>query len=207
MSRVIIGLTGGVASGKSAVAVRFARLGAFICDADQAAREAVAPGSEGLAEVVAAFGPEVLSRDGCLDRAAMRQRIFTDAAAKRTLEAIIHPRVRTSMQAACQSANAIYAIAVIPLLAETGHDAYPWLHRVLVIDVPAQLQLERLRGRDGIDATLAEQMIAAQATREQRRALADDIIVNNGTLEALDAPIMAMDARYRCLCPGSESAH
>jgi len=207
MSAIIIGLTGGVASGKSALALRFARLGAFICDADQAAREVVSPGSEGLAEVVAAFGPEVLRRDGGLDRAAMRQRIFTDAAARRMLEAIIHPRVRTSMQAACQSADALYAMAVIPLLAETGRDAYPWLHRVLVIEVPAQLQLQRLRGRDGIDATLAEQMIAAQATREQRRALADDIIVNNGTLEALDAQVMALDARYRRLCSGSESAH
>jgi len=201
MSEIIIGLTGGVASGKSAVAGRFARLGAFVCDADHAARDAVAPGSQGLAEVVAAFGAGVLNRDGHLDRAAMRQRIFTDPAARRTLESIIHPHVRTAMQAACEGADAVYAMAVIPLLAETGHDAYPWLYRVLVIDVPDEVQLSRLLNRDGIDATLAKQMITAQATREQRRALADDIVVNDGPLDALDAPIAVLDARYRHLHP------
>jgi len=201
MSGIIIGLTGGIASGKSALATRFAQRGAFICDADHAARAAVAPGSQGLAEVVAAFGPDMLNQDGHLNRAAMRQRIFTDAAAKRTLEAIIHPRVRTAMQAACQSADAVYAIAVIPLLAETGANAYPWLHRILVIDVPLEVQLSRLLNRDDIDATLARQMIAAQATREQRRALAHDIVVNDGPLDALDAPIVALDARYRRLRP------
>jgi len=202
MSRVIIGLTGGVASGKSALAERFARLGAFICDADQLAREAVAPGSEGLAEVVAAFGPEVLHPDGSLDRAAMRQRIFTDTAAKHTLEAIIHPRVRSVMQARCRVADAAYAIAVIPLLAEAGRAAYPWLRRILLIDVPVELQRQRLLGRDRIDAALAQQMIAAQASREQRRALADDIVLNDGPLHALDAPVATLDARYRRLHPG-----
>jgi len=201
MSRVIIGLTGGVASGKSAVAERFARLGAFVCDADQLAREAVAPGSEGLAEVVAAFGPEVLHPDGSLDRAAMRQRIFTDKAAKRTLEAIIHPRVRSVMQARCRAADAACAIAVIPLLAEAGRAAYPWLRRILLIDVPVELQRQRLLGRDGIDAALAQQMIAAQASRAQRRALADDIVLNDGPLHALDAPVATLDARYRRLHP------
>jgi len=199
MSATIIGLTGGVASGKSAVAARFARLGAFICDADHAAREAVAPGSQGLAEVIAAFGATVLTRDGQLDRAAMRRRIFTDAAAKCALEAIIHPCVRAAMKTACQAADATYALAIIPLLAETGSAAYPWLHRVLVIDVPVELQLSRLLGRDGIDAVLARQMIAAQASREQRRALADDIVVNDGPLDALDALIARLDARYRRL--------
>jgi len=201
MSNIIIGLTGGIASGKSAVAARFAQRGAFICDADHAARDAVAPGSEGLAEVVTAFGSNVLNPDGHLDRAAMRQRIFTDAAAKRTLEAIIHPRVRAAMQIACEAADAVYAVAVIPLLAETGHDAYPWLHRVLVIDVPVERQLARLLGRDGINTALAQQMIATQASREQRRALADDLIVNDGALEALDTPIATLDARYRRLHP------
>jgi len=201
MSHIIIGLTGGIASGKSAVAARFAQRGAFICDADHAARDAVAPGSEGLAEVIATFGLEVLNQDGQLNRAAMRQRIFTDAAAKRTLEAIIHPRVRAAMQIACEAADAVYAVAVIPLLAETGHDAYPWLHRVLVIDVPLDVQLSRLLNRDDINAALARQMIAAQASREQRRALADDIVVNDGALDALDAPVAVLDARYRRLRP------
>jgi len=202
MSAIIIGLSGGVASGKSALAVRFARLGAFVCDADQLAREVVAPGSEGLAEVVAAFGAGVLKLDGSLDRVAMRRRIFVDAGAKRTLEAIIHPRVRSAMRARCQASDAAYALAVIPLLAEAGRDAYPWLQRIVVIDVPVELQLERLLGRDGIDAALAKRMIAAQASREQRRALADDIVMNDGSLHALDAPVATLDARYRHLPPG-----
>jgi len=204
MSSTIIGLTGGVASGKSALAARFAHLGAFVCDADHAAREAVAPGSQGLSEIVAAFGTGVLNADGSLDRAAMRQRIFTDAAAKRTLEAIIHPRVRAAMHAACRASDAVYALAVIPLLAETGRAAWPWLHRVLVIDVPSEVQLARLLGRDGIDSALARKMIAAQASREQRRALADDLVVNDGALEALDAVVSTLDARYRKLHPPSQ---
>jgi len=199
MSEYIIGLTGGVASGKSALAARFAQLGAFVCDADQAAREAVAAGTPGLVEVVAAFGPEVLDAAGALDRAAMRQRIFADAKARQTLEAIVHPRVRAAMHAACRNADAAYAIAVIPLLAESGRAAFPWLQRVLLVDVPVERQLTRLLGRDGIDERLARQMLAAQASREQRRTLADDIVVNDGPLPTLDAPVAALDRRYRWL--------
>jgi len=202
MSQFIIGLTGGVAAGKSALAARFAQRGAFICDADQIAREVVVVGSPGLAEVVAAFGTGVLQPDGRLDRAAMRQRIFTETAAKRTLEAILHPRIRASMQAACQAAAAVYAIAVIPLLAEAGRGAYAWLQRVLVIDVPIEQQLARLLQRDGIDADLAREMIAAQASRAQRLALADDIVTNTGPLHALDAMVATLDARYRRLHTG-----
>jgi len=199
MSVTTIGLTGGIASGKSALAARFAKLGALICDADEAARAVVAVGSEGLAEVVAAFGTQVLHADGRLNRAAMRQRIFTDPAAKRRLEAIIHPRVRAAMQAACMGGDAVYTIAVIPLLAETGREAYPWLDRILLIDTPLELQLARLVGRDGIDDTLARQMIAAQASRAERLALADDIVRNDGPLQALDASVATLDARYRAL--------
>jgi len=197
MSEYIIGLTGGVASGKSALAARFAQLGAFVCDADQAARETLATGTPGLAEVVAAFGPGVLDTAGALDRAAMRQRIFADAGARRVLEAIVHPRVRAAMLAACRNADAAYAIAVIPLLAESGRAAFPWLQRVLLVDVPLERQLTRLLGRDRIDERLARQMLAAQASREQRRALADDIVVNDGPLSALDAPVAELDRRYR----------
>jgi len=199
MSQVVIGLTGGVASGKSAVAARFAHHGAFICDADDAARAAVAPGSAGLTEVVTAFGAEILNADGSLNRALMRQRIFTDAITRRTLEAIIHPRVRRAMQAACAAADAVYAIAVIPLLVESGREAYPWLERILLIDTPLEVQLARLVGRDGIDEALARQMIAAQASRAERLALADDVLLNDGPLDALEAPVATLDARYRKL--------
>jgi len=200
MSDYIVGLTGGVAAGKSSLAARFERLGAFVSDADRAARDALVAGSSGLAEVVAAFGNGVLNADGELDRPAMRRRIFNDAAARKTLEAIVHPRVRRAMRAECKAAAADYAIAVIPLLAEAGRAAYPWLDRVLWVDVPEHLQLARLCGRDGIDETLARRMLAAQASRAQRRALADDIVVNDGPLPALDDAVALLDRRYRRLC-------
>ena len=195
-----IGLTGGIASGKTAVARAFESLGILVADADLAAREAVAPGSEGLAEVVAAFGREVLDANDALDRAAMRKRVFGDDAARKRLEAIVHPRVREMLARQCSQAASPYAIAAIPLLAEVGgRAAYPWLQRILVVDVPVDLQRERLTQRDGIDASLADKMIAAQATREQRLAIADDILVNTGSLDDLPRHVAALDARYRTL--------
>lgn len=195
-----IGLTGGIASGKTAVAHAFESLGIVVADADLAAREAVAPGSEGLAEVVAAFGREVLDANDALDRAAMRKRVFGDDAARKCLEAIVHPRVRETLARQCAQATSPYAIAAIPLLAEVGgRNAYPWLQRILVVDVPVDVQRERLTRRDGIDAALADRMIAAQATREQRLAIADDILVNTGSLGALQQHVAALDARYRTL--------
>ena len=200
MSDYIIGVTGGVASGKTTVTRLFEGLGIVVADADVAAREAVAAGSEGLDEVVAAFGPEVLDPHGGLDRAAMRARVFNDTTARQQLEAIIHPRVRRQLQAQCEGATGPYVLAAIPLLAEGGgRDAYPWLDRILVVDVPRDVQRQRLVARDGIDAALAERMIQAQATRPARLALADDIIVNDGPLEALDAHVAALDRRYRAL--------
>ncbi|WP_202838977.1 dephospho-CoA kinase [Luteimonas saliphila] len=208
MADYVVGLTGGVASGKSEVTRRFEALGVTVADADLAARDAVAVGSSGLAEIVAAFGAEALAADGSLDRAAMRRRVFADDAARARLEAIVHPRVRELLQATCAAAPGPYAIAAIPLLAEAlpardgeagGRGAYPWLHRVLVIDVPVDVQRARLLARDGIDAVLAERMIAAQATRRQRLAIADDVLVNDGPLAALDAHVEALDARYRAI--------
>jgi len=197
MSALIIGLTGGIASGKTAATLAFESRGIPVADADLAARLAVAPGSSGLTEVVRTFGADALGTDGQLDRAAMRRRIFADPDARVRLEAIIHPRVRTMLQAECEQAAGPYAVAAIPLLTEGGRTAYPWLHRVLVIDVPRELQLARLLARDGIDATLAERMLAAQVSREARLAIADDVIVNDGTLDALDAAIGVLDLRYR----------
>jgi dephospho-CoA kinase len=195
-----IGLTGGIASGKTAVASAFESLGIVVADADIAAREAVAVGSEGLAEIVAAFGVDVLDADGALDRAAMRKRVFGDDAARKRLEAIIHPRVRETLARQCAQATSPYAIAAIPLLAEVGaRTAYPWLQRILVVDVPVDVQRERLMRRDGIDAVLVDRMIAAQATREQRLAVADDILVNTSSLEELQRHVAALDGRYRSL--------
>lgn len=195
-----VGLTGGIASGKSAVAHAFETLGIVVADADIAAREAVAIGSDGLAEVVAAFGRDIVDTTGALDRAAMRKRVFGDDAARKQLEAIIHPRVRELLARQCAEAASPYTVAAIPLLAEVGaRAAYPWLQRILVVDVPVEVQHTRLIPRDRIDVALADKMIAAQATREQRLAIADDIIVNTGSLEELQRHVAVLDARYRSL--------
>jgi dephospho-CoA kinase len=203
MATYCIGLTGGIASGKTAVGNAFEALGIVVADADVAAREAVAVGSAGLADVVAAFGADVLAADGGLDRAAMRRRVFADDSARKRLEAIVHPRVRESLARRCAQAPGAYAVAAIPLLTEVGgRTAYPWLQRILVVDVPVEIQRARLLERDGIDAALAERMIAAQATRAQRLAIADDVIVNAGSLDDLRRRVAALDARYRSLAAG-----
>ena len=200
MSRYVVAVTGGVASGKSEVTRRFEALGVVVADADIAAREAVAPGSRGLAEVVAAFGPGILGPDGRLDRAAMRARVFGDPHARQRLEAIVHPWVREQLHEQCAAAVGPYAVAAVPLLSEGGgREAYPWLDRILVVDVPLETQRARLMQRDGIDAALAGRMLSAQATRAQRLAIADDVIVNTGSLEALDRHVAALDRRYRVL--------
>ncbi len=200
MSDYCIGLTGGIASGKSALEREFAALGIFVADADLIARQIVEPGQPALAAVAAHFGPSVLSADGSLDRAGLRMRVFGDEVARRALEAILHPVIRTTLLEQCRAANSPYAIAAIPLLTEGGgRDAYPWLDRILVVDAPPAMQKARLMQRDGIDAALAESMIAAQASRSQRLALADDIVVNDGSLAHLHQAAAELDARYRAL--------
>lgn len=206
MSDYVIGLTGGIASGKSAASQQFEALGIVVADADVAARDAVAIGSDGLADVVDMFGASVLAADGSLDRAAMRRRVFADADARKRLEGIIHPRVRELLRAACVRADGPYAIAAVPLLAEGGgRRAYPWLQRILVVDVPESVQLQRLLQRDGIDEVLARRMIEVQATRRQRLAIADDVLLNDGPLEALQVQVAALDRLYRNLATTSPS--
>jgi dephospho-CoA kinase len=200
MAAYRVGLTGGIASGKSVVARYFADLGVAVIDADAAAREAVARGSEGLAAVVAAFGSDVLGTDGALDRAAMRRRIFEDILARRRLEAIVHPLVRAALQTDSTAAPGAYTLVVIPLLAEGGGRAgYPWLDRILVVDVSIETQIARLLQRDAVDSALAARMVAAQAERRARLAIADDVLVNDGGLDVLAAHVAALDAQYRVL--------
>ena len=195
-----VGLTGGIASGKSAVAERFASRGIVVVDADVAAREVVEPGQSALKAIVEAFGADVLRADGTLDRGALRRHVFGDEVARRTLEAILHPRIREQMHADALRADGPYVVVAVPLLAEIGgRKAYPWLSRILVVDVPRQVQRERLMARDDIDAALAEKMLAAQVDRQARLAIADDIVVNTGTVEALDTQVDALDRRYRAL--------
>jgi dephospho-CoA kinase len=190
-----VALTGGIASGKSVVEQRFRNLGVSVCDADYAARVVVEPGSDGLAAIVAAFGSDVLDPQGSLDRPAMRQRIFADPTARKTLEAIVHPRVRQWMLEQAQSAEGPYVMLSIPLLAENiGH--YRWVDRIVVVDVPEAVQIQRLMARDGIDWALADRILTSQASRSARLALADDVIDNAGPEAALEAQVTALHQRY-----------
>ncbi len=179
-----VGLTGGVAAGKSTVSALLAELGAVVVDADLLAREVVAPGTEGLAEVVAAFGPDVLTDDGALDRAALGAVVFADPARRRTLEAIIHPRVRARAAALeAQAPDGAIVVHDIPLLAETGQAAS--FDAVIVVDVPEETQVERMTKERGLSAEEARSRIAAQATREERLAVATYVVDNTGTLDDL----------------------
>lgn len=208
-----VGLTGGIASGKSLVADAFARLGVPVVDADVLAREVVAPGSDGLAAVVDAFGPEVLDADGRLDRRQLRARIFADDAARTRLEQILHPRIRTAMDArldAHEQAGAEWALAVIPLLVETGQQAR--FDRILVVDAPTSVQLARLQARDGASEAEARAILDRQVGREERLRHAHDVIVNDGDSTSdstrgsgLQARITELDAQYRRLA--GERAH
>lgn len=195
---LVIALTGGIAAGKTAVARRFEALGVHVHDADVAAREVIEPGSAGLAEVVAAFGSEVLDPSGGLDRAAMRRRVFADPAARRQLEAIIHPRVRQWLLDRALAEHGPYCLLAIPLLAENiAH--YRWVDRVLLVDAPEAVQIERLIARDHIDETLARRMLSQQASRAERLALANDVIENSGDESALDAAVAELHQRYSIL--------
>ena len=189
-----VALTGGIASGKSEAARRFAALGASVVDADVVARELVQPGMPALAEIAAAFGAQMLDANGSLERAEMRALVFGDAAARRRLEAILHPRVRAEMLVRTDAATGPYALLVVPLYVETG--GYEWVDRVVVVDLPRELQLARAIARDRMAPSLAEAMIDAQASREQRLAAADDVIDNSGAPDALDAQVAALHGKY-----------
>jgi dephospho-CoA kinase len=183
-----VGLTGGIASGKSAVSAMLSARGALVIDSDVLAREVVAAGTPGLAEVVIAFGPDVVTDDGELDRPAMGARVFGDADARARLEAIIHPRVR-ALAAEIEKAADPDAVVVhdIPLLVETGQAGS--FDVVLVVDAPEELQVERLVEHRGMSADEARARIAAQAGREQRLAAADLVVRNDGSLAQLQAAV------------------
>jgi dephospho-CoA kinase len=192
-----VGLTGGIASGKSAVARLFASHGVPIIDSDELARALLAPGSPLLAAVFARFGAELERADGSLDRALLRARVFADGAARHELEALLHPAIAARAQQLAEAADGPYQIHVVPLLVETGlTDRYD---RVLVVDCPESLQLARLLARDGISSALARAMLDAQAPRAVRLAAADDVIRNEGSIEELAPQVAALHARYLAL--------
>ena len=195
---LVIALTGGIAAGKTAVARRFEALGILVHDADVAAREVIEPGTAGLAAVIDAFGVGVLDDTGRLDRPTMRQRVFVDPGARKRLEAIIHPRVRQWLRERALAEQGPYCLLAIPLLAENIVH-YRWVDRVLLVDVPESVQMTRLIARDGIDETLARRMLAQQASRAERLALADDVIENSGDESALDRAVNELHQRYLVL--------
>ncbi len=190
-----IGLTGGIASGKSTVADLFADAGAVVIDTDRIAREVVEPGRPALAALVTSLGPGILDREGRLDRAQMRRRIFTDADVRHTVESILHPAILAELGRQSAAAGGPYQVLVIPLLVEGDRGGL--VDRVLVVDCPVDTQIERLIARDGETRESAQAMLAAQARRQERLASADDVIENDGSPADLAAEVAALDRRYR----------
>ena len=189
-----VALTGGIASGKSTVADLFAALGVPVIDTDVIAREVVEPGRPALAQVTEAFGPGVLDAEGRLDRKRMRERIFSDPDARRRLEAILHPAIRVEMERQSLAAGGPYQVLVIPLLAEGGRRDH--VDRVLLVDVPEELQVQRVMWRDGVSHDEAQASLNAQATRAQRLALADDVLRNTGRVDDLREQVAKLHQQY-----------
>jgi dephospho-CoA kinase len=192
--RLVVGLTGGIASGKSLVGAMFVKLGAALIDTDQVARDVVAPGEPGLAAVAAEFGPAVLKPSGELNRPALRSLVFADDAKRQRLEAILHPLIRSRTRAKLADLEAPYALVAVPLLVETRFGEL--VDRVLVVDCPESLQLERLIKRDAIPKDEALAMVRAQADRATRLQAAHDVIDNSGTADATRRQVDLLHRHY-----------
>lgn len=191
---LVVGLTGGIGSGKTAAANLFSDLGVPVIDADELSRRVVRPGEPAFEEIVREFGAEVLTETGELDRRAVRERVFADPAKRSRLEAIIHPRVYAEMKRRLGALDDAYAIVVVPLLIESGGSDL--VDRILVIDAPRELQVERVSRRDGTSAAAVEQILAAQLDRQARLAKADDIIKNGASETSLARQVSALHRRY-----------
>jgi len=187
-------LTGGIAAGKTAVSNRFAHLGVPIIDTDLIARTVVEPGQPALHEITEAFGPQYLDDAGRLDRRRMRQAIFADAGLRACLEAILHPQIAREALRQIARVNYAYCLLVIPLYAESAR--WPWIDRVLVVDVTESIQIERVMRRDQVGKKQAEAILAAQADRQTRLALADDVIDNGGKPGDLDIQVGTLHKKY-----------
>jgi dephospho-CoA kinase len=191
-----IGLTGGIGSGKTSVSDIFSELGVPVIDTDLVARQLTARDGAALPEIRSAWGESVMRTDGELDRDALRRRIFADPEERRRLEAILHPLIRRQVVAELAALDAPYVVVVIPLLVETGNYR-ELLDRVLVVDCPESLQVERVRARSGLSAEEVSAIISAQADRSSRIAAADDIIVNAANSRSLREQVLSLDAKYR----------
>jgi dephospho-CoA kinase len=200
--RMRVGLTGGIASGKSAVARRFAELGVPVVDADEAARTVTAAGRPALVAIAARFGRQILTPQGELDRRALRQRVFTDIAARRDLEAILHPLIRVEMERLASLAQGPYLVLSVPLLLEAGDARIP-VDWILVVDTDEEAQLSRVQARDGCSEIEARAIIAAQVSRAERLRAADDVLKNTANIDGLRAAVDRLHARYLALASAS----
>lgn len=191
---LVIGLTGGIGSGKSTVAAMFDALGVPVIDTDDLARDAVRPGQPALDEIRTLFGEAVVGKDGQLDRAALRERVFTDVALREGLERILHPRIREELHRRLSGLGAPYCIVAIPLLVERGWQRE--VDRVLVVDASEELQIRRTSARPGMDPRQARQIMDNQAGRDERLAVADDIIANDNGLDDLREAVKQLHRLY-----------
>ena len=192
--RLRIGLTGGIASGKTTVAQRLMELGVPVIDADEAARAVVAPGTPGLVDVLKRFGSGVVTENGELDRRALRELIFREPGSRRDLEAILHPLIRADMEQSADLAVGPYVVMAIPLLVEGG--SRDRVDRILVVDVDEAVQLQRVMARDGCTEEQARAILASQASRSARLAAADDVLLNTGTVTDLRQAVDQLHERY-----------
>ncbi|HXE41063.1 MAG TPA: dephospho-CoA kinase [Azonexus sp.] len=198
MSDFVVGLTGGIGSGKSTVAELFVELGAVLVDTDAIAHELTAPGGAAMPALRAEFGAGIAGADGALDRNAMRQLVFADPAARGKLEAILHPLIRRLSDERCRAAASPYVILAVPLLVESG--AYrERCNRIVVVDCPESLQIQRVMARNGMSAAEVGAIMAAQASRPQRLAVADDVVLNDGDFSSLRDRVQALHRKYLLL--------
>lgn len=194
MANWVLGLTGGIGSGKSAVSAIFEELGIQVVDADIIAREVVEPGSVGLTKITAHFGDEILTRNGTLDRAKLRAIIFADESQKQWLNNLLHPLIRESMLSQLKQATSNYVILVAPLLFENGLEKY--CNHTLLIDVPVDVQITRTTARDNVSVELAKQIIASQMSRADKQQKAGDILDNNRPLEEVKTDVQKLHEKY-----------
>ena len=193
--KLVVGLTGGIGSGKSAAAEEFERLGATVVDTDAIARELTEPGGSAMPHIKALFGDSFVAPSGAMDRKAMRARVFSDPAARQALEALLHPMIRAEAERRIGHAAGPYVVYVVPLLVESKEPRRR-ADRILVVDVPEEVQVARVAARSGLPEAEVRGIMAAQASRAERRAAADDVIDNGGTLDTLREQVRALHARY-----------
>ena len=202
--KLVVGLTGGIGSGKSAAADEFERLGATVVDTDAIARELTEPGGAAMPHIKALFGDGFVAPSGAMDRKAMRERVFGDPAARQALEGLLHPMIRTEAESRIARAAGPYVVYVVPLLIES-REPRRRADRILVVDAPEEVQVSRVAARSGLSEAEVRNIMAAQASRAERRAAADDVIQNGGTLDALREQVRALHARYVKMSPSAET--